>query len=68
MTDLNLLSVVEQIIAEGVQLGEVDPQVGHLEQILHLCRVHVVVLMLQVRGQHSHDDLETNNSLLISPI
>ena len=34
--------VVEEIVTEGVQLGEVDAEVGHLEKVLHLLRVRVV--------------------------
>ena len=47
--------VVEQIVAECVKFGEVDAQVGHLEQILHLLRVRVVDG--QVGRKDTEDDL-----------
>jgi len=54
---LNFFSVVQQIVSQSVKFGEVDSQVGHLEQILNLLRVEVVVEMLKVGCQHSHYDL-----------
>lgn len=55
-TYLNFLPVIEEIVAQSVQLGEVDPQVGHFEQVLHLLRVGV--LDGDVRGQYPEDNLE----------
>lgn len=47
--------VVEQIITESVQLGEVDAQVRHFEEVLHFLRVGIVDG--QVGRQDAEDDL-----------
>lgn len=60
---LNLLSlshldaqpVVKQLVPESVQFGEINTQVGDLEQVLHL--ITVWVGDLNVWWQHSEDYL-----------
>jgi hypothetical protein len=39
---LNVFPSVQKIIAQSVQLGEVDAQIGHFQEILDLLRVRVV--------------------------
>ena len=43
-------------LTECMELGEVDPEVGHLEEILYL--LCVWVLDLDERGQHTEHNLE----------
>ena len=47
---LDLLSRVEKIVTQRVQLRESDTQIGHLEQLLNLIAVRVVDV--NVRRQH----------------
>lgn len=35
LVHLDFLALVQQVVSEGMQFGEVYPQVGHFEEILH---------------------------------
>lgn len=52
---LDLPARVQKVVTESVQLGEVDAQVCHLEQVLHIGAVRVVYM--DVRRKHTEDDL-----------
>lgn len=39
---LDLVTIVEKIVTEGVKTGEVYTQIGHLKEVLHLLRVWIV--------------------------
>ena len=55
--DLDLVPVVEQVVSERVQPGEVDAQVGDLQQVLHLVTVRVG--RRQARRQRPENHLRT---------
>jgi len=57
---LDLLPLIEEIVAEGVELGEVDSEVRHLQEILDLLRIGVIDL--EVLGQHSEDELQQTST------
>lgn len=39
----NLVSAVQQIVSERMKFGKINPQVGHLQQVLYLRRIWIVV-------------------------
>ena len=54
LPDVDRVALLQLLIAQGVQLGEGHPQVGGLEQVLHLLAVRVEAgrVELDVGGQH----------------
>ena len=58
---------VEGLVAELVEAGEGDPQVGRLEQVLHLLAVGVEAGGVDVDGgrQHSVNHLNTHHPVML---
>ena len=54
LPDVDRVALLQLLVTQGVQLGEGHPQVGRLEQILHLLAVRVEAgrVELDVWGQH----------------
>jgi hypothetical protein len=52
---LDLQPIIEQIIAESMQFGEIDSKVRHLQQVLNFFAIRI--FNLDARWQHSEDHL-----------
>ena len=54
LPDVDRVALLQLLVTQGVQLGEGHPQVGRLEQVLHLLAVRVEAgrVKLDVWGQH----------------
>lgn len=51
----DLLAVIQQVVSQCVQLGEMDSQIGHLQHVLDVLRIGI--LNVHVRRQDAQNDL-----------
>lgn len=57
----DLLTVIQQVVSQCVQLGEVDSQIGHLQHVLDVLRIGI--LNVHVRRQDAQNDLSVLRGL-----
>lgn len=57
----DLLTVIQQVISQRVQLGEVDSQIGHLQHVLDVLRIGI--LNVHVWRQDTQNDLSVLRGL-----